>query len=145
MSLTPIQKRFAMFLGGCIPVRLLFTILAFMLARKKLKILFLKRNNINALNILGYLALAPFIGFLVIWGLGLRKTGPETQGQKIYWNSIRPIHAFMYFMFAIFALSSDMKTKKLSYLFLLLDVILGVVIFSIHHYKNGNFKKILAK
>ena len=139
MTLTRIQKRFAMFLGGCIPVRVIFVILAYMLARNKIKFI---KNNKKFLRILGYLALLPAIGFFSIYSLGLSKSGPETQGNKIYWNYMRPIHGFFYLLFALCALSNNNYYNKISYIFLLIDVIIGLLTFILHHYKNNNFKKI---
>ena len=85
--MNPLQKRFLMFLIGCIGVRTLFVIIA-------------KYINTKYLKYLGYIALLPAIGFMYIYLTGSRKTGAETFGEKIWWNDLRPIHSILYFLFA---------------------------------------------
>ena len=69
--MNPLQKRFLMFLIGCIGVRTLFVIIA-------------KYINTKYLKYLGYIALLPAIGFMYIYLTGSRKTGAETFGEKIF-------------------------------------------------------------
>ncbi len=116
------QQRIAIFLFGCIGVRSLFVIIA-------------KYINTNYLKYLGYLALLPAIGFIYIYLTGSRKTGPETFGEKIWWNDLRPIHSILYFLFAYNAIIGNTQ----SWIYLLVDVIFGLVSFLIHHYVNGDF------
>ncbi len=73
-----IQKRFLLFLLGCIPVRLSFMLIA--------------KNYTNYLKIMSYFALTISIGFFYIFSTGSRTTGTETFGDKIWWNNLRPIH-----------------------------------------------------
>ncbi len=122
-----IQKRFLLFLLGCIPMRLFFVYLA-------------KNATINFLKILGYLALLPALGFAYIYLTGSRNTGAEVFGDKIWWNNLRPFHAFFYFMF--FLNASIYKNSK-AYLWLLYDVILGLVSFLLFHFYNGDFLKLI--
>ncbi len=82
-----IQKRFLLFLIGCIGTRSLFVIIA-------------KQININYLSYLGYLSLIPAFGFIYIYLTGSRNTGGEVFGDKIWWNNLRPIHSLIYFLFA---------------------------------------------
>ena len=117
-----IQKRFIMFLIGCIGLRSLFVIIA-------------KYININYLKYLGYLALLPAIGFIYIYLTGIRKTGPETFGDKIWWNNLRPIHATLYFLFAYNAIIGN----KQSWIYLLVDVLFGLISFLVYHYVKGDF------
>ena len=121
-----LQKRFFMFLVGCIGSRLLLVILA-------------KNINTNYLKYLGYLALLPATGFMYIYATGSRKTGAETFGEKIWWNDLRPIHSFLYFLFAYNAI----RGNKNAWIYLLVDVFIGFVAFLIHHYHSGNFRKLL--
>ena len=121
-----LQKRFFMFLIGCIGVRLLLVIIA-------------KNINTNYLKYLGYLALLPATGFIFIYLTGSRKTGGETFGEKIWWNDLRPIHSILYFLFAYNAINGN----KQSWIYLLVDVFIGLIVFLIHHYTNGNFLKLL--
>jgi hypothetical protein len=129
MALTAIQKRFAMFLGGCIPVRLLAVWLAYYLAR---------RNTITGLKVLAGLAILPLLGWLVILVFGLRKTGVETQGSPIWWNFMRPIHMLLYATFIGLALSNNEKYQKKSWIPLLVDAIIGLLAFLWYHHSQGN-------
>jgi hypothetical protein len=117
-----LQKRILIFLIGCIGVRALFVLVA-------------KYIDTQYLQYLGYLALLPAIGFIYIYLSGSRKTGPETFGEKIWWNNLRPIHSLLYFLFAYNAIMGN----KESWIFLLVDVVIGFLGFSIHHSVNGDF------
>jgi hypothetical protein len=120
-----IQKRFLLFLIGCIGTRFLFVYVA-------------KNIDIKYLPLLGYLALLPAIGFIYIYLTGSRKTGGEVFGEKIWWNDLRPIHSLIYFLFAYNAIIGNNK----AWIYLLVDVILGLSSFLIFHFKNGDFKKL---
>jgi hypothetical protein len=121
-----LQQRMVMFLIGCIGVRSLLVIIA--------------KNNPKYLKYLGYLALLPAIGFMYIYLTGSRKTGAETFGQKIWWNDLRPVHSILYFLFAYNAILGN----KNAWIYLLADVVIGLVSFLIHHYVNGNFSKLFS-
>ena len=120
-----IQKRFLLFLIGCIGTRALFVYVA-------------KNASAKYLPLLGYLALLPAIGFMYIFLTGSRKTGGEVFGEKIWWNDLRPIHSLLYFLFAYNAIIGNSK----AWMYLLVDVIFGLISFLIFHFKNGDFKKI---
>jgi len=120
-----IQRRFLLFLIGCIGSRTLFAIIA-------------KNIDIQYLPFLGYIALLPAIGFLYIYVTGSRKTGLEVGGDKIWWNSLRPLHSFIYFLFAYYAITKNKQSWKI----LALDVSIGLLAFIYHHYTEGNFKKL---
>ena len=121
-----IQKRFLLFLIGCIGVRSLFVIIA-------------KNISVNYLKLLGYLSLLPAIGFIYIYLTGSRQTGTEVFGEKIWWNNLRPIHALLYFLFAYNAIIGN----KSSWIYLLVDVLFGLSSFLLYHYFNGDFIKLL--
>jgi len=121
-----IQKRFLLFLFGCIPTRLFFVFVA-------------KNISANLLPYLGYLALLPAIGFAYIFATNSRNTGVEVFGDKIWWNNLRPIHSFLYFMFALNAINKNIS----AWIYLLVDVILGLISFLVFHYNNGDFTKLL--
>ena len=89
--LNTIQKRFLLFLIGCIGMRILFVYVA-------------KMAQPKILQLLGYLALLPALGFFYLFLTGSRKTGKEVFGNKIWWNSLRPIHGTLYALFAYFAI-----------------------------------------
>ena len=120
-----IQKRFLLFIIGCIGTRSLFVYLA-------------KNVGPKYLPLLGYLALLPAIGFMYIYLTGSRKTGGEVFGEKIWWNDLRPIHSLLYFLFAYNAIIGNNK----AWIYLLVDVIFGLSSFLIFHFKNGDLKKL---
>ena len=120
-----LRERFLMFLIGCIGVRSLFVLIA-------------KYINIKYLKYLGYLALLPAIGFIYIYVTGSRKTGAETFGEKIWWNHLRPIHAILYFLFAY----NDIIGNKQSWIYLFIDVLIGLISFLIYHYVKGDFSRL---
>jgi len=121
----PIQKRFLLFLGGCIPVRLFLVWLA-------------KNTPLTYLPYLGALALFPAIGFLYLYFTGQRQTGLETQGARIWWAPFRLVHGLIYFGFAYAAF----RQVAMAYQFLLADVCLGLVLFLWHHYTAGSFAQL---
>ena len=122
-----IQKRFLLFLIGCIGTRTLFVLIA-------------KNAGEKYLPLLGYLALLPAIGFIYIYLTGSRKTGAEVFGEKIWWNDLRPIHSLLYFLFAYNAIIGNTK----AWIYLLIDVIFGLISFLFFHFKNGDFKKLIV-
>jgi hypothetical protein len=117
-----LQKRILLFLFGCIGVRFLFVIIA-------------KTINTNYLKYLGYLALLPAIGFMYIYLTDSRKSGPETFGDKIWWNNLRPIHSILYLLFAYNAIIGN----KQAWIYLLIDVVFGLISFLVYHYVKGDF------
>jgi hypothetical protein len=121
-----IQKRFMLFLIGCIGMRSIFVYLA-------------KTIPTNYLQIMGYISILPAIGFAYIFFTDTRKTGPEVLGGKIWWNDLRPIHSALYFLFAYFAINKSRHSWK----FLLVDVLIGLISFLVYHYKSGNFSKLI--
>jgi len=121
-----IQKRFLLFLVGCIGMRTLFVFIA-------------KNTSVTYLPYLGYLALLPAVGFTYIYLTGSRKTGQEVFGEKIWWNDLRPLHSVLYFLFAYNAI----ERNKNSWVYLLIDVIIGLFSFLIFHYFNGDFEKLV--
>jgi len=120
-----IQKRFLLFLGGCIPARLFVVWLA-------------KITPLNYLPYLGALALFPAIGFLYLYFTGKRQSGLETQGAPIWWAPFRLLHGLIYFGFAYAAF----RQVAMAYQILLLDVCLGLGLFLWHHYTVGSFAEL---
>ena len=121
-----IQKRFLLFLIGCIGIRSLFVYLA-------------KNANTNYLPYMGYLALLPAMGFIYLFLTGSRKTGAEVFGDKIWWNDLRPVHGLLYFLFAYNAINKNNG----AWVYLLVDVIIGLTSFLWFHYYNGDFSKLV--
>jgi hypothetical protein len=120
-----IQKRFLLFLFGCIPTRLALVYLA-------------KNISINYLPILGYITLIIGISFAYLFLSGTRQTGVEVFGDKIWWNNLRPIHATFYLIFSYYAIN---KMRE-GWIYLLVDVIFGLFSFLIFHYINNDFKNL---
>jgi hypothetical protein len=120
-----IQKRFLLFLFGCIGTRTLLVYLA-------------KTDNKTYLRYMGYLSILPAIGFFYLFLSGSRKTGVEVFGDKIWWNDLRPIHGVIYLLFAYNAINGN----TFAWIYLLVDVIIGLVSFLSFHYYNNDFKKI---
>lgn len=107
------EKRLWLFLLGCIGTRSLLVYLA-------------KIASPYYLEIMGWLALIPAIGFYTIWITGSRKTGAEVFGGKIWWDHLRPIHGTLYALFAYFAI----QQKSFAWLILLVDVLFGLASFT---------------
>jgi hypothetical protein len=120
-----IQKRFVLF-SICILVRVLIGLLAYYLPEKYV-------------YYMSFPAVIISLGFFVIYFGELRETGREVLGDKIWWNSLRPIHGLNYVVFAYMAF----KLNKKSYIPLLLDVIIGLISFMVFHYNSNNFKLLL--
>ncbi len=120
LKLSKLQKRFLLFLIGCMGVRLLLVYIAY-----KLPLFWLK--------IMGIFGIILSIGFFTIFWFGLRKYGQETMGDKIWWNSLRPFHGLTYLIFGILAL---MSIQKYAWMILLFDLLVGLTAFIIHHTMN---------
>lgn len=110
-------KRLLLFLIGCIGLRSVLVYLA-------------KTLQPDLLVLMGWLALIPAIGFMLIYLYDLRETGPEVYGEKIWWNDLRPVHAALYTLFAVSAINK----QSYSWTFLLADVTVGLVSFLVHHF-----------
>ena len=113
----PLHKRYLLFLFGCIGTRSLFALTA-------------KMISLEYLPVLGYISIVSIIGFLYIFATGARKTGFEIGGEKIWWNWLRPFHAFMYSLFAYNAISGNRNAWH----YLVADVVIGIVAFLVHHW-----------
>jgi len=123
-----IQKRFLLFLVGCIGTRSLFVYLA-------------KTVNSTYLRYMGYLSIFPAIGFFYLFLTGSRKTGGEVFGYKIWWNNLRPVHGVLYSLFAYNAIRGNPG----SWIYLFIDIIIGLSSFLTFHYYNNSFAKLLSK
>ena len=121
-----IQKRFILFLFGCIGSRLAFTALSAFASQSILKIL-------------GFIALIPVIGWFYIIFIGERNIGLEVGGGKIWWKHLRPIHMTLWGLFSYLAISGN----KNAWVVLLIDTLFGLGAFIQHHHKEDNFKKLI--
>ena len=98
-----------------------------------------KNANVTYLKYMGYLSILPAVGFFYLFLTCSRKTGPEVFGDKIWWNDVRPIHGVMYFLFAYNAIYGDTS----AWIYLLVDVVVGLGSFLLFHYYNNDFSKLL--
>lgn len=109
------NKKYLLFFGVCVIIRSLFVVLAKFISK-------------NYLNYLGYIAIIPALGFFSNYFLIERKTG--IFGQKAWWHELRIVHSVLYFLFANYAI----KKKSYSYIPLAVDVIIGIIAFTIKHF-----------
>lgn len=105
-----------MFLFGCMGIRFGVTYLAWRMPLEYLPVL-----AVPALMVAG--------GFTVIYVMGWRKTGPEVRGDRIWWDSLRPVHAALWFLFAVLAFARMEGT----WVVLLMDTLIGLSAFSLYH------------
>jgi hypothetical protein len=68
------------------------------------------------------------VGWLYIYFISPRTTGPEVFGGVIWWNDLRIVHALMYLLFIIYA----MQKKSFSYIVLVIDALVGLVAFTLY-------------
>ena len=125
MEVSPIQKRFLLFLLLCIPARLGLTALA-------------KFIPLNYLPVMGVVYLVIGVSFLYLNLFNKRLTGVETGGDIIWWNDLRPVHGFLAIIFAILAIS---KVRD-AWIVLLVDTLIGLIAFLVYHSLNKNICKI---
>ena len=119
-----IQKRFVLFLFLCIPLRLFIAYSVY------------KRKHVDLFK---FILLFIGFGFAYIYALDLRKTGGEVFGDKIWWNNLRPFHAFNYLLTS-YMLHNKIKRSEYVILF---DTIVGLLKFFIYHIKNNNINQLL--
>ena len=123
MDISNIQKRFILFLVGCLGARLGITYIA----------------SIGSEQILKLMAIATAVTsvvWLVLFFGGYRKTGPEVFGSEIWWNSLRPVHAFMFMLFSIKVLGQldlPVLNQIEPWHILLCDTLVGLVAFLTYH------------
>jgi len=120
--MTPLQKRLLLFLGGCIPSRLALAMIA-------------KYSAVYYLPYLSIITLSIALGFIYLYFTGKRKVGIETQGTPIWWMRFRLFHGLMYLLFSLLAFTRN----KNAYIVLLVDTLVGLIIFLRHHYLAGDF------
>ena len=118
-----LQKRFTLFLLGCIPVRFLFVYIA-------------KNIPINYLPLTAPITLIMGLGFLYFFFTGKEKGA--TFNQVAWWHYLRPIHGLLYILYSYYAYKKNSDAYKI----LLFDVIFGLLSFFIYHISVGSFKKL---
>ena len=105
------------FLLGCIGTRLLLVYLSSI-------------ATTEYLHYMGIIAGIISVGFMTIYLTGSRKTGREVNGGDIWWNDLRPVYSILYGMFAYAAINN----KSYSWIFLLIDVCIGLMSYILHYY-----------
>ena len=123
IHMNKLQKRFTLFLLGCIPVRFLFVYIA-------------KNIPINYLPLTAPITLIMGLGFLFVFFAGKEKGA--TFNQVAWWHYLRPIHGLLYILYSYYAYKKNSDAYKI----LLFDVILGLLSFFIYHISVGSFKKL---
>jgi len=119
-----IQKIFYYFLI-CISIRLYFAYLA-------------KTTSKTNLKYMGYIAIGPAIGFMYMYFNKMRTVGDGAFKNKIWWSNLRPLHSILYALFAYNAI----KGKSSAYMYLLIDVLIGIGAFLNNHNNAGSFAKL---
>lgn len=119
------KERIATFLLACIGIRLSFAFLAY----------WIEKNEYNNLRILiGIVGLVMSLSFLFIYFFGSESADRQLEvwkdeDRKLWWNEFRIVHGILYLLFALFALTHTNG----SYIFLSVDVTLGLILWFLHH------------
>ena len=100
---------------GCIPTRILFVLIAYYLP-------------IKYLPYFGIITIAMAIGFIRAYFFNKKDTG--FFGGDVWWNNLRLVHAFLYLSFSI----SAFVKYNYSWVFLLVDVLIGIISFMNQYY-----------
>lgn len=116
------QKRFLLFIFGCIVVRALLVVAA-------------KEGDKTVRKVMGVAAILISIGFMYFFITRSRMNPRETFGERIWWNGLRPVHAVLYLVFGIRALQDDDQ----AWVVLLVDVIIGFLSYVFHIARNQEF------
>ena len=120
-----LQKRFINFLFLCIPLRIYLAYLSKNVKKENKKYIFIF-----------YLLIG--FGMLILFFGKYRKTGIEIGGDVIWWNHLRPLHAFIYLYFSyLYYINNDKAHEILIY-----DIVIGLVSFFNYHYINNSFSKL---
>lgn len=102
------SRRILYFLGLCITSRTLITWLSY--------------KYPQMVKPYTWLGLLPVIGWLYIYFVSGRDTGPEVFGGKIWWNELRIPHAMLWSLFVLYS----QKDKSYAWVPLALDTVMGL-------------------
>jgi len=96
-------------------------------------------NTIQKRFLLFLIACIGTRSLLVYIAKNIDTTYLQVFGDKIWWNDLRPIHGLLYLLFA----GNAIMGNKSAWMYLLVDVLIGLVSFLTFHYNNGDFTKLL--
>ena len=111
------KRSVLLFLLGCIGTRTLLVYLSYIATPEYLQYM-------------GIIAGIISVGFMTIYLTGSRKFGIEVNGGEIWWNDLRPVYSLLYGLFAYAAINK----KSYSWIFLLIDVCIGLISYIFHYY-----------
>ena len=96
-----IQKRFLLYLFGCIGFRTMITVIA-----KKFNENLNNNTTKKYFKYFSLITLSMGLGFLYIYIFGSKKADSQLKwaNSKVWWNDYRIIHAILYISFSIMAL-----------------------------------------
>lgn len=103
---------------------------------------FLAGNNTDKfyLTLIALVALVMSLGFFIIYFYGSDSADKQLEiwenDTKVWWNQLRLIHGALYLSFFI---SAAIYQSPQSYLFLVVDVALGLLFWILHHSLQINF------
>ena len=120
-----LRKRFALFLLLCLTIRTGFVFLAY----------YLPPSTVQYFAIPALLLAA---SWMYIMFIRARDTGVEVNGERIWWQSLRPLHVAYYAVFSALALLKS----EYAWVPLAFDVSLGFSAFLWHHGQAGSFSKL---
>lgn len=109
------KQRIILFLSICITVRLCLVLAA-------------KFGSNHVQNLLAVFAVTASLGFMYQFFYHPTKLGGF--GGQPWWNRLRPVHAFLYMIFALIIFSGK---RKWAWTILLTDVIIGLFAFIMHY------------
>jgi hypothetical protein len=119
------------FLFGCILLRIIIAYLAYLAG---------KNTNKLYLSLMGVVAIFIALGFLIIYFNGSETADKQLEiwddDKVMWWNQLRLIHGALYLFFFV---SAAIYQSPQSYLFLVVDVSLGLLFWILHHSLQINF------
>ena len=116
-----------LFIGLCIPVRLLFTLIP---KAKKYIEKYLKENTDVFYKLFGLILLCMAMGFLYLYFFNKRLDAGEAGG-KTWWHNLRLLHGLNYVCASLYILSGKIEYASIP---LCIDVLVGLFSHLNHHY-----------
>lgn len=110
------DSRIALFLTCCLSARIFLTLLA-------------KNGSSRVRNVLAVFTLIVSIGFM--YQYIYNPTKPGAFGGQPWWNKMRPVHALLYFLFALLVF---LGKGDIAWIILAIDVVLGFINFSYRYF-----------